>query len=288
MEKITYKKSFASKLILEQVAIQYYQDIKDLCATRKKVSTRLSFNKETINVGRNKVAVMKISRKHINLCLALNKADLDPKYNVKDLTDTKDGENYQVSIQVKGSRTLKHALELLELAFEKFGATQIVEALDVDYSEVYKYRDLETLVSEGLVKKYIKVTVDGKSQLVEMPVVETFNVNFTAKLLYEATNAAEDLYIITSHSEWDLTQAVKMKKHPDGTFTASMSFPKNTFLEFKICRSQNWADVEKGIWKEEIVNHNYVVVDRDLEVEDLIYKSSNLMNLTSKRTKGTR
>ena len=69
MEKITYKKSFASKLVLEQVAIPYYQDIKDLCATRKKVSTRLSFNKETINVGRNKVAVMKISRKNITLYL---------------------------------------------------------------------------------------------------------------------------------------------------------------------------------------------------------------------------
>lgn len=271
MEKITYKKSFASKLVLEQVAIPYYQDIKDLCATRKKVSTRLSFNKETINVGRNKVAVMKISRKNITLYLALNKAELDQKYNVKDLTDTKEGQTYGVSIQIKGSRTLKHALELLELALTKFGATQIVEGLSVDYSEVYKYRDLEALVSEGLVKKYVKVLVDGKEQLVEMPVVETYNVNFTAKLLYEATNAAEELYIITSHSNWNLKQAVKMKKHADGTFTASMSFPKNTLLEFKICRSQNWTDVEKGIWKEEIVNHNYVVVDKDLEVEDLIY-----------------
>jgi hypothetical protein len=271
MEKITYKKSFASKLVLEQVAIPYYQDIKDLCATRKKVSTRLSFNKETINVGRNKVAVMKISRKNITLYLALNKAELDQKYNVKDLTDTKEGETYGVSIQIKGSRTLKHALELLELALTKFGATQIVEGLSVDYSEVYKYRNLEALVSEGLVKKYVKVLVDGKEQLVEMPVVETYNVNFTAKLLYEATDAAEELYIITSHSNWDLKQAVKMKKHADGTFTASMSFPKNTLLEFKICRSQNWTDVEKGIWKEEIVNHNYVVVDKDLEVEDLIY-----------------
>ena len=62
-----------------------------------------------------------------------------------------------------------------------------------------------------------------------------------------------------------------MTKHADNTFTATMSFPKNTMLEFKICRSQNWSDVEKGIWKEEIVNHNYVVVDKDLEVEDLIY-----------------
>ena len=268
MEKISYKKSFASKLVLEQVALPYYQDLKDLCATRKRVSTRLSFNKETINFGRTKVAVMKISRKHINLCLALDpKALENTKYNFKNVSET--DSTYPVVIQVKGSRTLKHALELLDLALTKVGATQIVEALDVDYSDVYKYRDLETLVSEGLVKKYIKV--NGKEQLVEMPVIETYNVNFTARLLYEATNAAEELYIITNYTDWNLSQAVKMKKHADGTFTASMSFPKNTLLEFKICRSQNWTDVEKGIWKEEIVNHNYVVVDRDLEVEDLIY-----------------
>lgn len=270
MEKITYKKSFASKLVLEQSAIPYYQDIKDLCATRKKVTTRLSFNKETINFGRNKVAVLKLSRKFITLCLALDPKELEnTKYNIKDLSET--NEIYPVAIQVKGSRTLKHALELLDLALTKVGATQIVEAEHIDYSEVFKYRDFDTLVQEGLIKKYVTVIIDGVEQLVEMPVVETYNVNFTAKLLYEATNAADELYIITSHSDWNLKEAVKMTKHADNTFTATMSFPKNTMLEFKICRSQNWSDVEKGIWKEEIVNHNYVVVDKDLEVEDLIY-----------------
>ena len=270
MEKITYKKSFASKLVLEQSAIPYYQDIKDLCATRKKVTTRLSFNKETINFGRNKVAVLKLSRKFITLCLALDPKELEnTKYNIKDLSET--NEIYPVAIQVKGSRTLKHALELLDLALTKVGATQIVEAEHIDYSEVFKYRDFDTLVQEGLIKKYVTVIIDGVEQLVEMPVVETYNVNFTAKLLYEATNAADELYIITSHTDWNLKEAVKMTKHADNTFTATMSFPKNTMLEFKICRSQNWSDVEKGIWKEEIVNHNYVIVDKDLEVEDLIY-----------------
>ena len=270
MEKITYKKSFASKLVLEQSAIPYYQDIKDLCATRKKVTTRLSFNKETINFGRNKVAVLKLSRKFITLCLALDPKELEnTKYNIKDLSET--NETYPVAIQVKGSRTLKHALELLDLALTKVCATQIVEAEHIDYSEVFKYRDFDTLVQEGLIKKYVTVIIDGVEQLVEMPVVETYNVNFTAKLLYEATNAADELYIITSHTDWNLKEAVKMTKHADNTFTATMSFPKNTMLEFKICRSQNWSDVEKGIWKEEIVNHNYVVVDKDLEVEDLIY-----------------
>ena len=70
MEKITYKKSFASKLILEQSAIPYYQDIKDLCATRKKVTTRLSFNKETINFGWKMVAKgLNIHSSNVNINL---------------------------------------------------------------------------------------------------------------------------------------------------------------------------------------------------------------------------
>lgn len=271
MEKITYKKSFASKLILEQNAIPYYQDIKDLCATRKKVSTRLSFGKETINFGKNKVAVMKISRKNITLYLSLTASELEgTKYNVKDTSETKDGYDYPVSIQIKGSRTLKHALELLEMALNKVGATEIVEAEHVDYSEVFKYRDFDTLVKEGLIKKYIKVVIDGVEQLVEVP-AETYNVTLTAKLVFDATNAASDLYVITSHTGWDFNQAVKMDKQDENTFTATLALPKDTALEFKVCKSKNWTDVEKGIWKEEIVNHNYNVVDKDLEVEDLIH-----------------
>lgn len=269
MEKITYKKSFASKLILSQESIPYYQAIKDLCATRKKVNTRLSFNKETITFGRNKVAAMKISRKNISLYLALDPKKYEgTKYRFKDISETTVGQDYPMVVQVKSNRGLKYALELLDEALNNVSATTICQALDVNYAEIYYPRSFEQLVAEGLIKKYVKVA--GKEVLVETP-VEMCNVNFTAKLLYEATNQAEDLFIITSYSNWDLQQAVKMHKNADSSFTASMTFPKNTLLEFKICRSQNWNDVEKGIWKEEIVNHNYVIVDKDLEVEDLIY-----------------
>ena len=65
----------------------------------------------------------------------------------------------------------------------------VYKVLDVDYSEVYKYRDLETLVTEGLVKKYIKVLVDGKAQLVEMPVIEIIFIDeILAKFLSTEDN----------------------------------------------------------------------------------------------------
>lgn len=285
MEKITYKKSMLAKLILGQDSIPAYQSIKDLCATHKKVSTRLSFGKETISFGRIKVAAIKIVVKNIHLYLALNPKDYEnTKYNFKDLSETKIGQVYPMRVRITGSRSLKYALELLEDALANVGATDVCEAENVNYEELFYPRGFDVLLEQGLIKKYVKSieeasddeeddflddVLDDEEDLVEAE--EMCNVHFTAKLMYEAVGAADDLYIITSYTNWDPMEAVPMQKNADTTFTATMSFPKGTALEFKICRSKNWTDVEKGIWKEEIVNHNYILVEQDMDVEDLIY-----------------
>ena len=290
MEKITYKKSFSAKLVLAQETIPYYQGIMDLCATHKKVHTRLSFSKQTINYGRVKVGVMKIARKSIALHLALNPNDynFEEYRSMKDASNTKQGEVYPLIINIRNKKNFRQALGLLETALANAGATDLCMAPDVDYKKVFYVRSFKTLLSQGLIKKYVRKIVEGKVVEVEevvsqeeidsVQVEETipeYKVHFTAKLLYEATGEAKDLYIITSYSNWDPKKAVKMKANPDNSFTATIAFPKGTALEFKICRSKNWKDVEKGIWKEEIVNHNYVIVDQDLVVEDLIYNFRN-------------
>ena len=273
MEKIVYKKSLQAKLVLERETIPYYQSIKDLCATHKDVTTRLSFNKETISYGKNKVALIKIARKNMYLALNLDPMKYDnSNYNFKDVTDTKLGENYPMVVVIKNEQGLKKALELLEDALANVGATELVEAENVDYAENLYARSFEELLGEGLIKKYVRVLVAGEEVEVEIAMAEELvNVNFTARLVYEAQDMAEDLYIITSYNNWDLKEAVKMERHADNTFTATIPFPKGTLLEFKICRSKNWEDVEKGIWNEEIVNHNYILVGQDLYVEDLIH-----------------
>lgn len=290
MEKITYKKSFAAKLILSQETIPHYQAIKDLCATRKRVSTRLSFNKETISVGRVKVAVIKLAVKHLSLHLALDPKEYEgTKYRFKDVSDKKQGQIYPMVVSIKSNRGLKYALELLEIALSKAGAIQLCLAEDINYQEVFYPRSFDTLLEEGLIKKYVKTLAEGEEVFVEddleeedeveeddeeetsIEVLEVCNVHFTAKLMYEAVGTTGDLYIVTSYDQWNPDKAVRMQRNADDTFTATMSFPKHTALEFKICRSKNWTDVEKGIWKEEIVNHNYILVDKDIAVEDLIY-----------------
>ncbi len=286
MEKITYKKSLAAKLILSQNAIEYYQSIKDLCATHKKVNTRMSFGKETITFGRIKVAAIKMSVKNLSLHLALDPQKyVGTKYHFKDRSLTKQGQIYPMAVSIKSNRGLKYALELLEDALKLAGAETLCLAESINYHEVFYPRSFEQLIQEGLIKKYIKNVdeltedeedfaddfMDEEEDDIEDEEVKLYYVNFTAKLLYEAQNQAEGLYIISSFYNWDEAKAIPMKKCADGAFIASMEVPANTALEFKICRSKNWKDVEKGIWKEEIVNHNYVIVDRDLEIEDLIY-----------------
>lgn len=276
MDKITYKKSFAAKLVLAgEPAIEVYQTLKDACLTHKGVKTRQSFNHETINFGRQKVGVIKLGRKNISLYLALEPEKYaNTKYMFTDVSDKKNYIKYPMLLKLKSKRSVKYACELLQDVFSSVGATTLCQTENINYLDVYYARSFETLVAEGLIKKYVKRIVNGKSSLVEEKPL-TYRVNFKAKLLYDAANKAEKLYIITNYDNWSTSKAIEMNKDDNGVFTKTVEYPSDTKLEFKICRSSDWKDVEKGIWKEEIKNHNYVVVDHDIEIEDLIHNFRN-------------
>ncbi len=280
--KVTYKKSLTAKLVLERDAISNYQVLKDVCATHKNVRCRMSFSKESVSYQRKKVAVFKISRKNLSVYLALNPANYDPnRIHFKDVSSKKAYAEVPFKLDVKGSRSLKVACAYLEEALASAGATTLCTAKDIDYREVFYERSFDELLSEGYIKKYVRKVVDGKEVTVE-ELPETFQVHFTAKLCYEATDQADELYIISSFDHWNPQKALPMKKVSNSSFEATASYPKNTHLEFKICRKPKWTDVEKGIWKEEIVNHEYVVVDHDLNVEDLIYNFRSKENEPAK------
>ncbi|MBR4496807.1 MAG: hypothetical protein IKP12_06725 [Acholeplasmatales bacterium] len=270
MERVVYKKSFAAKMILAQnESINVYQELKEACAKRKGISNRLSFEKETIKFGRVKVGMMKIARKNISLYLAIDPKTLEnSKYKFEDVSDKKSYVDYPTKLNLKSKRSVKYAIELLDSLFNKFDAKE-QELKEVDYKAQFYYRDFDELLRQGFIKKYVYRKIDNKTVLVEEKVKE-YNVCFKAKLLYCATNEAEDLYIITNQTNWDPKKATKMVRVETNLFEANMKFAEGTKLEFKICRSDSFADVEKGIWKEEIVNHHYVI-NQDLEIEDLIH-----------------
>ena len=269
MTNYVYVKSMEAKLVLTQEAIPYYQELKDVCALHAKVTSRLSFHKDSIYFGKKKVGIIKVSRKNIAIYLALDPKKYT-KYNVKDVSQVKMYSGCPTMLWVNSKKALKHACYLLEEALIKAGATELQTALITDYSEYFYSRSFDELFAAGLIKKYNRKVANTVVED-EDDIVSLYNVHFTCRLLYAAKNQAEELYIITNTNDWDVNKALKMNKTSDNTFEADMFFEKDTYLEFKICRSANWEDVEKGIWKEEIVNHNYVIVDNDLEVEDLIH-----------------
>lgn len=271
MERIVYKKSFAAKMILAQNdSLNFYQDLKDACAKRKGIANRLSFEKETIKFGKTKIGMMKIARKNISLYLAIDPKTLEgTKYKFEDVSDKKSYVDYPTKLNLKSKRSVKYAIELLEKLFNQYKAKEI-EGKNIDYKSLFYYRDFDELLKEGFIKKYVYKKIDNKTVLVEEK-IPTRNVHFTVKLLYCATNEAEDLYIVTNYMNWDPIFAVKMDKIDNNLFEANMIFPEGTNLEFKVCRSNSFNDVEKGIWKEEIANHHYLIGKEDLEIEDLIH-----------------
>ena len=268
MEKIIYKKSFAAKLVLAgKETIDVYQTINDVCLTHLNIKTRLAFEHLTISAGRKKIGMVKLARKNLTLYLALDPNKyLNTSYNISDVSDILAYKNCPLMIKLTNAKNIKQAIKLLEAAFVKYNATEVCEAEDIDYGSIFYERSFDELLNQGLIKKYVRLVEFENEDSDSFGEVE-----FNAKLLYEATNQAQDLYIVTNYDNWDLTKAIKMNKVAENSFTAIAKYPLGTNLEFKICRSNNWSDVEKGIWKEEIVNHNYTVMDEYLNVEDLIH-----------------
>jgi len=271
MERVIYKKSLTAKMVMAGAdAISVYKVLKDACSSRKDVSNRLSFDKETIKYGKNKIGVIRIARKTLSLYLAIDPKTLEGT-NIKyeDVSETKTYVDYPTKLVLNTKKSIKNALSLLNKLFNKLKIEE-KELENVDYNDIFYYRDFDELLRQGYIKKYVYRKIDNKKVLVEEK-IPSRNVHFTVKLLYCAMNEADNLFIVTNYNNWNFKNAVKMNKISDNLFEANMEFPEGTNLEFKICRSESFNDVEKGIWKEEIVNHHYVIGNEDLEIEDLIH-----------------
>lgn len=257
MENVVYIKSMEAKLILEQGNIPFYQELMDVCASHKGVRTRVSFKKVTVSYKRKKIAVIKLSRKNISLFLALDPANY-ANYNLKDVSNVKAYKDVPAKIKVKSARGLKRACFLLDEAILASGATKILPVNVVDYSEKYAPKSFDELVAAGLIKVRVTKTI------------ETHKVNLTCRLVDNAINATNELYVVTNLVNWELEKAILMNNVSDNQFEIELEVPHGYKLEFKVLKGKNWNMIEKGIWNEEIVNHNYLV-EKDLNVVDLIH-----------------
>lgn len=149
-----YRRSFRSRLIQSQGNVQeYYSILKNALLSYKGVKDRTSWDYESFNKGRVKVAKINAKKKSLYLYLALDPATLvDTKYFFDDVSSKKKYAAVPVLFKIKGERKLKHALELIEkLCGEQLALPPVKEFEAVDYTVPHK--DTKTLVQEGLIKQ---------------------------------------------------------------------------------------------------------------------------------------
>ena len=150
-----YRRSSRSRMIQSKDNVQeYYSILKNALLSYKGVKSRISWDFDSFNKGRAKIAKITAKTRTVYLYLAIDPATLqDTKYFFEDMSDKKKYAEVPVLLKIKGERKLKHALELIDkVCGEQLELPPVKEFTEEDYSE--PYRDTATLVQEGLIKQY--------------------------------------------------------------------------------------------------------------------------------------
>ncbi len=158
-----YRRSFRSRMVQSQGNVQeYYSVIKNALLSYKGVKDRTSWDYESFNKGRTKVAKINAKTKTLYLYLAIDPATLaDTKYFFEDMSDKKKYAQVPVLMKIKGERKLKHALELIEkICSEQLELPAVKDFEATDYT--VPYENTAALVDQGLIKQYTAaVAVDA-------------------------------------------------------------------------------------------------------------------------------
>lgn len=279
MGKYVYRKSLIAKIVLErEFPLLAYQIIKNEVNKYSKITEKMSFEYETILASKSKAMLITMCRRKLNVFLPLNPSSVAKKYKVIDASNVAKYAKFPSRIIIDNNKALDNVVTLIDRIFKDMKLSKNDSQEDKDYSKILYERSFLELFNEGEIRQYLKkagekmINREDNRDIIDLSQEdeEMCKVTFTAKLLYCAENEAEDLYVVTNVNDWNTYKSLKMKRTSQNTFEAFDFFKKGTKLEFKICRDTDWYNVEKGIWKEEIVNHHYIV-NEDLDVEDLIH-----------------
>ena len=150
-----YRRSFSSRLVQSREnAQEYYNAIKNTILSYKGAKSRISWEYDTFNKGREKIARVNVKNKTVYLYLAIDPTELvGSKYFFEDVSAKKKYADVPVLMKIKGERKFKHALELIEkVCGERMQLPPIPNFEAQDYT--MPYRDTAALVSEGLIKQF--------------------------------------------------------------------------------------------------------------------------------------
>ena len=146
------RRSFQSKLIQSTEDVKsYYSEIKNELLSYRKVKSRISWNCDTFNQGRARLAKINVRGKTLCLYLALSpEAYTESKYFFTDMSQKSQYEATPMMLKIKSARGVKHAKELIaDLA----GKLELVKNPSYEAQDLAPaYEDTATLIEKGLIR----------------------------------------------------------------------------------------------------------------------------------------
>ena len=165
--QIRFVKSFTAKLIQSpDETKKYYEELKNEVLSYKKANSRVSWNYDSVNSGRNQVLKFAIKGKTLCIYFPLNADDYaETKYKVEKV-ESKKYEDVPSLYRIKNDRRLGYAKDLIAVVCEKLGLVKGEEQHE-SYANL-PYEPNRPLIERGLIKE-LKVAVNKP---VEQPVEE--------------------------------------------------------------------------------------------------------------------
>ncbi len=166
-----YRYSFMSRLILAGNPTQdFYTEVKNYLLSFKRVKSRVSWNHETFNAGRKKCARLNVKGKTLYLYIPVNIEEMDKKYHLQDVSDSKSNKDYPTLHRIRSDRGVKWAKELIDIVMQSLGIEKLENPEYIDYHMPYATREEMATWDPPLVKI---IGADGTELTFDKPEDET-------------------------------------------------------------------------------------------------------------------
>ncbi len=157
-EKVRYDRSFEAKLIqLKDETKEWYTTVKNELLSYKKVRSRISWRRESFQMGRMKVARFVVRGKTLCLLLAVEPSGYaGTKFAVEDVSNVSSSADTPTMYRIKSSRRAKYAVEMIAGIMKELSVTKQPDFVEKDY--FMPYEGTMSLIRKGLVKRVVSST----------------------------------------------------------------------------------------------------------------------------------
>lgn len=149
-EAVVLDRSFAARLSQADDSVKdLYTAITNELHSYKKIRSRISWKFESFYKGRHKCVILQLRGKKINMYIALNAAELAPKYHAKDVSDRARYKSVPTLVKIGGKRSLLYAKQLVALLMTNLG---VERGTAPTATTRIRRKATKTLIDEGLIK----------------------------------------------------------------------------------------------------------------------------------------